>query len=391
LKVIIKPNREKPIIQNHPWIFSGAIQRIEGNPDDGDIVDIYGNSGEFLAKGYINQKSQITVRILTKDKNEKIDKNFFHRRILNAINYRKNILDLNSFDAYRIIHDSADLLPGLIVDKYGDYLVIQILTLGIEIRKNMILETLMDLFYPKGIYERSDSNIRQKEGLLPYTGLVFGQKPPEMLEIKQNGISMLVDIMNGQKTGTFLDQRENIRESALYSKYRDVLDCFCYTGSFSVHSAIGGAKTVIGIDMSAKALETARKNTEINNVSNICKFIQEDVFDYLDNCDRKFDMIILDPPGFAKHDRAIEKASRAYKHINMKAMELLNQDGILMTFSCSHHIDPLLFRKIVFSASVDAECNIQIIRILHASPDHPINIAHPEGEYLKGLICRKIP
>jgi 23S rRNA (cytosine1962-C5)-methyltransferase len=390
LRVILKPNRDKPIIQNHPWIFSGAIEKIEGDPNDGDIVDVFSKSGDFLARGYINRKSQITVRILTKNKSEEIDKSFFQRRITSAINYRRNILNLDNYDAYRLIHDSADLLPGLIVDKYADYVVIQVLSLGMEKRKELVVEILEDALSPKGIYERSDSAVREKEGLSSYSGLIHGQEPPELVMLVQNNMCMLVDIKAGQKTGTFLDQRENMQATALYSKDRDVLDCFCYTGSFSVNSAIGGARSVIGVDMSLKALDIAQKNSEINNVSNVCQFVQKDIFDFLEGCDRKFDMIILDPPGFAKNDRAIQKAARAYKHINMKAMELLNPDGILLTFSCSHHIDPLLFRKIVFSASVDADCNVQIIRTLQAAPDHPINIAHPEGEYLKGLICRKI-
>ncbi len=391
MKVILKPKREKPVIQNHPWIFSGAIQKIEGNPNDGDIVDVHSNNGNFLARGYINQKSQITVRILSRNENEQIDESFFYKRIINATNYRKNILHLDKFDAYRLIHDSADLLPGLIVDKYGDYIVIQVLSLGIEIRKEIIVRILMEVLSPTGIYERSDSGVRGKEGLEQYKGLVYGQEPPEMLTLEQNNVKMLVNIKEGQKTGTFLDQRENMLMSAQYSGDKDVLDCFCYTGSFAVNTAIGGAKSVVGVDTSLGALETAQSNAEINKVADVCQFVQKDVFDFLDDCSDKFDMIILDPPGFAKTDRAVKNAARAYKHINMKAMELLNPDGILMTFSCSHHIDPLLFRKIVFSASVDAGCDMQIIKTLHAAPDHPINIAHPEGEYLKGLICRKIP
>ncbi|MDQ1317916.1 MAG: Class SAM-dependent rRNA methyltransferase, partial [Candidatus Poribacteria bacterium] len=294
------------------------------------------------------------------------------------------------YDAYRLIHDSADLLPGLIVDKYADYLVIQILTLGIEVRKDTIIKILNELLNPKGIYERSDSSVREKEGLSSTSGLVCGQEPLDLMRVKQNKVEMLIDIKKGQKTGAFLDQRENLEIIESYSKDREVLDCFCYTGSFSVHIAIGGAKSVMGVDMSDKALETAQKNAEINNFADICKFVSEDVFKFLENSKSKFDLIILDPPGFAKSVSAVMRASRAYKHINMRAMQLLNPDGILVTFSCSHHIDPLLFRKIVFSASVDAGCNLQIIKILHSAPDHPINIAHPEGEYLKGLICRKI-
>jgi 23S rRNA (cytosine1962-C5)-methyltransferase len=388
-KIILKPQKEKPVIQNHQWIFSGAIGRIEGNPQDGDIVDVFDSKGNFLARGYLNRKSQITVRILTKNE-EEIDESFFQKRILSAINYRKNILNLSEYDAYRLIHDSADLLPGLIVDKYADYLVVQILTLGIEKRKEIIIRILNELLNPEGIYERSDSSVREKEGLSPTSGLVCGQEPPDLMRIKQNSAVMLIDIRKGQKTGAFLDQRENLEIIESYSKDKDVLDCFCYTGSFSVHTAIGGAKTVIGVDMSGKALETAQKNAEINNFVDICQFVSEDVFKFLENSTSKFDLIILDPPGFAKSESAVMRASRAYKHINMRAIQLLNPDGILVTFSCSHHIDPLLFRKIVFSASVDTGCNLQIIRTLHSAPDHPINIAHPEGEYLKGLICRKI-
>jgi len=388
-KIILKPQKEKPVIQNHPWIFSGAINRIEGDPQDGDIVDVFDNKGNFLARGYLNRKSQITVRILTKDE-EEIDESFFRKRILSAINYRKNILNLTEYDAYRLIYDSADLLPGLIVDKYADYLVVQILTLGIEIRKDTIIKILNELLNPESIYERSDSLVREKEGLNPTSGLVCGQQPTDSMVITQHNVKMLIDVKKGQKTGAFLDQRENLEIIESYSKDREVLDCFCYTGSFSVHTAIGGAKSVTWVDMSDRALESAQKNAEINNVANVCQFVKGDVFKFLENCKSNFDLIILDPPGFAKSESAVIRASRAYKHINMKAMQLLNPDGIIVTFSCSHHIDPLLFRKIVFSASVDADCNLQIMKTLHATPDHPINIAHPEGEYLKGLICRKI-
>ncbi|MEK7398163.1 MAG: class I SAM-dependent rRNA methyltransferase [Candidatus Poribacteria bacterium] len=389
MKVILKPKKEKPIIQNHPWIFSGAIGKIEGNPQDGDIVDVFDSSGNFLAKGYINQKSQITVRILTKDK-EEINESFFKRRIAQAIKYRQEILNLKGYDAYRLIHDSADMLPGFIVDKYADFIVVQILTFGIEKRRDVFINIINELLNPKGVYERSDSPVRKKEGLTPISGLIFGQEPPDLLNIRQKNVNILVDIKSGQKTGTFLDQRENLEIISAFSGGRDVLDCFCHTGSFSIYSAYGGAKSVLGVDISGKAIEMARTNTELNRVADISQFQQEDIFRFLDNCDRKFDLIILDPPGFAKNDSAVAKASRAYKHINMKAMRMLNPDGILATFSCSHHIDPPLFRKIVFSASVDAGCNIQIMRTLHASPDHPINIAYPEGEYLKGLLCHKI-
>ena len=390
MQVILKAEKEKPVIQNHPWIFSGAIERIEGEPQDGDIVDVLDSDGTFLARGYLNRKSQITVRVLTRDAEEEVDESLFRRRIAAAIDYRKNTLHLSNYSAYRLIHDAADLLPGLIVERYSDYLVMQILTLGIDRRKELIADILNELVAPAGIYERSDSRIREKEGLELYTGLLRGQEPPDEVMIQQNSVRLLVNFKEGQKTGAFLDQRENVELAASYAQGREVLDCCCYTGNFTVWAAHSGAKEVVGVDISKKALATGQRNAEINRLQDICQFIQGDVFQVLNSCRRKFDMIVLDPPGFAKSKRAIRGASRGYKHINMTAMNLLNPGGILVTFSCSHHIDPLLFRKIVFGASVDAGCDIRIIRTLHASPDHPINIAYPEGEYLKGLICQKM-
>jgi 23S rRNA (cytosine1962-C5)-methyltransferase len=390
LHVILKPEKEKPVIQNHPWIFSGAIEGIEGSPQDGDIVDVLDNEGSFLARGYLNRKSQITVRILTRDIKEEVDEALFRRRIAAAVDYRNNTLNLGSYSAYRLIHDAADRLPGLIVDRYSDYLVMQVLTLGMERRKELISEILDDLVAPAGIYERSDSRIREKEGLTLQTGLLRGQEPPDEVEIQQNAVKLLVNFKAGQKTGAFLDQRENAEAAASYAQGREVLDCCCYTGNFSIWAAHRGARKVVGVDMSNRALETAQRNAEINSLQGICQFIQGDVFQVLGGCKRTFDMVILDPPGFAKSKRSVQRAARGYKHINMVALKLLKPGGILVTFSCSHHIDPLLFRKVVFSASVDAECNIRIIRTLHASPDHPINIAYPEGEYLKGFICQKM-
>lgn len=390
MKIILKPQREKPVIQNHPWIFSGAIEEIIGNPQDGDIVSVYDYNGNFLAKGYINRKSQITIRILTRDDKEEVDKKLFKSRIQNAVDYRRTIIDFEKFDAFRLIHDAGDLLPGLIVDKYSDYLVVQILTLGIDKRRDMIIDILDDIIKPKCVYERSDSRVREKEGLSERSGMLKGTDFSDPILINQDSVKLLVKLKTGQKTGAFLDQRENLKLISLCSQNKDVLDCFCYTGSFSIYSALGGAKSVLGIDNSEEALETAYENAKLNDVHGICQFIRDDAFNFLNTCDKKFDMIILDPPAFAKSDRNIENAARAYKHINMNAMKILNKNGILITFSCSHHIDPLLFRKIVFSASVDAKCDLRIMHTLHASPDHPINIAHPEGEYLKGLVCYKM-
>jgi len=390
LYVILKPDREKPVIQNHPWIFSGAIERIEGEPEDGDIVDVLDSDGNFLARGYLNRKSQINVRVLTRDESEQVDESLFRRRIADAINYRRDVLHLDKYSAYRLIHDAADLLPGLIVEKYADYLVIQILTLGMELRRDIIADILEELLSPAGIYERSDSSIRNKEGLGLRKGLLRGQEPPDEVEIRQDAVKLLVNFKDGQKTGAFLDQRENVEITTSYVKDKEVLDCCCYTGNFSVWSAVRGAKSVVGVDMSNRALETAQRNVALNGVGDVCQFIQGDLFQVLNNCKRNFDMIILDPPGFARSKRSVNRAARGYKHINMTAMKLLNPGGILVTFSCSHHIDPRLFRQIVFAASADANCNMRIIHTLHASPDHPINISHPESEYLKGLICQKM-
>ena len=390
MHIILKADKQKPVIQNHPWIFSGAIQKIEGDPQDGDIVDVLDSNHNFLARGYLNRKSQITVRILTRDVEEQVDESLFRRRIATALDYRANTLDLSGYSAYRLIHNAADRLPGLIVERYSDYLVIQVLTLGMECRKELIADILEELVAPAGIYERSDSRIREKEGLTPHKGLLRGQEPPDEVEIHQKSVKLLVNFKAGQKTGAFLDQRENVELTASYAQGREVLDCCCYTGNFTVWAAHHGAKKVTGLDMSNRALETAQRNVKLNGLQDTCQFIQGDVFQVLGDCKKTFDMIILDPPGFAKSKRSVERAARGYKHINMTAMKLLNPGGILVTFSCSHHIDPLLFRKIIFAASVDAECNTRIIRTLHASPDHPINVAYPEGEYLKGLICQKM-
>ena len=274
MKIILKPQREKPVIQNHSWIFSGAIQEIIGNPQDGDIVSVYDCNGNFLAKGYINRKSQITVRILTRKAEEEIDKGLFQSRIQNAFNYRKTIIDFDKFSAFRLIHDAGDLLPGLIVDKYSDYLVVQILTLGIDKRRGVIIDILDDIIRPKAIYERSDSNVREKEGLSESSGILKGIDFSDPILINQDSVKLLVNLKTGQKTGAFLDQRENLKLVSSYSKNRDVLDCFCYTGSFSIHSLIGGAKSVLGVDNSEDALEIAYNNAKLNDVQSKCQFQQ---------------------------------------------------------------------------------------------------------------------
>jgi len=392
--VILKPGREKSVLKGHPWIFSGAIQRIEGSPSDGDIVHILDAERNYLATGYINRCSQIRVRILTRDQDEPITPDFFRRRLTESIKRRRSLFDSANTNAFRLVFAESDFLPGLIVDRYDDFLVIQCLTLGIERWKAVIADALMDLLHPRGIYERSDVETREKEGLPPIRGVVRGEAPPEQIEIREHGFRFLVDVINGQKTGFYLDQRENRRMIMAHCAEKQVLNCFAYTGAFSVYAAAGKASSVTEVESSAEALALGREAMTLNqldrthyeqrigNAFHILREWRED--------GRRFDLIILDPPKFASSKGQLPRAARGYKDINLLAMHLLRPNGILCTFSCSGLVSTELFQKIVFSASVDAGREVQIIGRLHQGADHPVLLSFPESQYLKGLICRVI-
>ena len=390
--VVLRRGREKPVLNHHPWIFSGAIAHIDGQAEDGDIVEVVDHQHRFLARGYINRHSQITVRLLTWSEDEEIDQAFWQRRIQQAIARRQELLNSEATTACRLIHAESDLLPGLIVDRYSDYLVLQALTLGIEHRKSQIVNILAELLQPQGIYERSDVDVRLKEHLSPSSGLLWGQEPPPRLEIRENGLRFYVDITHGQKTGFYLDQRDNRSRLTAYCTGRTVLNAFAYTGSFSVYAAQAGAAHIVNVDSSAESLTLARSNMQLNNLGDRDdEYVVADVFTILRQYradGREFDLIILDPPKFAYSKSQVRSACRGYKDINLLAMQLLRPNGILFTMSCSSLIKPDLFQKVVFGASIDAQRNAQVLEKLSQAADHPILLTFPEGAYLKGLACR---
>lgn len=389
--VILKKGREKSVRNRHPWIFSGAIAKIEGDPGPGEIVKVSNRGNEFLAYGYYNHASQISIRILEWDEKAVIDKLWWRQKIEASIRRRQAYIG-DDTDAYRLVFSEADGLPGLIVDKYADYLVIQAATAGIEKMKALIAEILAELINPGGIYERSDIELRAAEALADSIGVLYGQEPVSTLVIKENGLKFVVDIKSGQKTGFYLDQRENRLKTAKYTPGLTILDCFCHTGAFSIYALQAGAKSVTLVDSSADSLEIARQNIELNGFSgNLVKIIAGDVFEKLRQFrqeGQKFDMVILDPPKFAKSQVHLKKALAAYKDINLLGLELLNPGGYLVTFSCSGAVDYATLWIVLFWAAVDSGRQLQILEDLAQGPDHPRLATFPEGAYLHGVIAR---
>ena len=391
--VLLKRKRTRPVQQRHPWIFSGAIERIEGEVADGDVVEVRDAGHNWLARGYLNRRSQITVRLLTWRQDEVIDRDFWRRRLERAITARQALADDPTTTAYRLVHAESDYLPGLIVDRYGEWLVVQFLTLGVERRQDELVDLLVGLVDGvRGVYDRSAVEVRAKEGLGKRTGPLWGQEPPELVEVLENGHRFLVDVRRGHKTGFYLDQRENRAHLPDFCAGAEVLDAFAYSGAFSVYAAASGAKTVTLVESSAPALALARRNLALNSLehSNV-EYAEGDVFSVLRGYRAqglKFDVVVLDPPKFARSEREVERAARAYKDINLLAFQLLRPGGVLFTCSCSGAVSADLFQMIVFGAAVDAKRDAQIIGYLAQGSDHPVALTFPEGAYLKGLICR---
>lgn len=387
----LKRGRDKSIGRKHPWIFSGAIESVRDVRSNGETVEIISADGKHLGYGSFSKESQISVRMLSFNPEENPDEIFIKKRIKEALNFRDSIVDKSSTNAYRLINAESDNLPGIIVDKYSDYLVCQFLSAGAEFWKNIVIDALIELTDPICIYERSDVDVRDKEGLVKSKGIIFGKLPDLPIEIIENGNKLLVDIVNGHKTGFYLDQRENRKIISDFARGRNILNCFSFTGGLSVYALKAGASKVINIDSSEEALSLAEKNL-INNgfTNNQYENICEDVFKYLRklrDSNQKYDLIILDPPKFAESVSQVEKASRGYKDINLLAMKLLNPNGILFTFSCSGHITRELFNKIISDAALDSGREVKIIKHLTQSPDHSISTNFPESLYLKGLVC----
>lgn len=389
--IILKAGREKSLLRRHPWVFSGAIEEITGTPASGDTLPVRDAEGNFVAWAAYNANSQITARVWSWDETEKIDAHFFERMISLAIAARTSLkLDTVS-SGMRLIHAESDGLPGLIVDRYGDVLVMQVGSSGVEHYREVIADTLQSLCTPACIYERSDSDGRELEGLPVRNGVLRGTLP-EHIDVTEHGLRFAVDIAAGQKTGFYLDQRDNRALTATYAADKSVLNCFCYTGGFSLYALRGGAKSVLSIDASAEALALAKRNVEMNQLdATRAEWQCDDVFlslRKLRDQGRKFDLIILDPPKFAPTAAFAEKAARGYKDINLLGFKLLNPGGLLFTYSCSGGIGDELFQKIIAGAALDAGVNARIIQKLQAAPDHPVLLSFPEGAYLKGLLLR---
>jgi 23S rRNA (cytosine1962-C5)-methyltransferase len=381
-------------MRRHPWIFSGSVARVEGEPTDGEIVDVRDVGGNWLARGYLNRHSQITVRLLTWDPDQSIDQEFWRGRLQRAVASRADLTDDPTTTTYRLVHAESDGLPGLVVDRYGDFLAVQFLTLGMERRREEIVRLLGDLLTPAGIYERSDVEVREKEGLEQRTGPLLGEEPPQRLEVMENGHRFWVDLHTGQKTGFYLDQRENRARLRTFCKGAEVLDGFAYTGAFGVYAAAAGAARVTFLESSTSALEMARQNMLLNGLDpDVHEFMEGDAFSVLRGYraeDRRFDVVVLDPPKFAPTSRDVKRAVRAYKDINLIAFQLLRPGGILFSTSCSGAVSADLFQKILFGAALDAGRDAQILGYLHQGADHPVALTFPEGAYLKGLICRAV-
>jgi 23S rRNA (cytosine1962-C5)-methyltransferase len=388
----LKPGREKSLLRRHPWIFSGALAPAEVDATPGETVDILSHEGDFLARAAYSPVSQIRARVWT-FRDEPVDPDFLTRRIRSALARRQALHLERASDAQRLIHAESDLLPGLVVDRYGDVLVMQCLTAGVEYWREVLIDILSKETGTTALYERSDADVRSLEGLPARTGLTRGELATSELRITEYGLQFAVDVAHGHKTGFYLDQRENRRLLQDYSQGKDVLNCFSYTGAFGIHALAAGANSLLCVDSSAEALELGRENVRINGLSaERAEWSSADVFQALRKFrdqNRSFDVIVLDPPKFAPTVAQVERASRAYKDINLLAFKLLRPGGILFTFSCSGGVDAALFQKIVAGAALDAGIEASIVQTMRQAADHPVLLSFPEGAYLKGLVCIK--
>lgn len=391
-KVFLQKGKEKPVLHHHNWVFSGAIAKIDKGISKGELVMVCNQEGKFLAYGYYNEDSKIRVRLLEWNESNVPNEQWWEEKIEKAYLLRTSQINEKETNAYRLIFSEGDALPGLIVDRYGDYLSVQFLTAGLEVRKDLIVLILAKIVEPKGIYERSDSKARSLEGLPESVGLLYGEVPPSDLKIMENGLWMNSPIVEGQKSGYFLDQRENRKKVAAYAKGLKVLDCFSYTGGFSIHAKKFGATEVWSVDSSALASEALSSNY----INNQLEFTQEhiitaDVFQFLRNAQQEkkhWDLIILDPPKLAPNRQHLPKAERAYKDLNLQALLLMQPGDLLATFSCSGSLSLEHFKQILAWAATDAGKELQFIEDFGHPIDHPVRAAFPESYYLKGVLAR---
>lgn len=411
-RVFLKPKEEQEIQQGFPWVFDNEISTVkfeeksgvkqtsleECKVEDGSVVEVFAHAGGFLGTGIINRKSKITVRLIGYEHADRVTEDtesYYEKKVSDAYDLRKMYYDMK--DSYRLIYGEADLIPGLIVERYFDvtkkiYLVVQFLSLSCEVYRHEILKALKKIIRPDFIYERSDAGVREKEGLEERSGWI-GDAGQDVITIRENDVLLRVDIAKGQKTGYFLDQKFNRKKVAELSKGKTVLDTFSHTGAFGLNAFKGGAKQVISVDLSQEAVDLINKNIELNHAENKMSSVCADVFDVLKQYEaegRKFDLIVLDPPAFTKNAKNIQKAYGGYKEINLRAMRLLNPNGILVTCSCSYFFDSEHFYGMIMKAAEDSKKKVQILAKYGAGPDHPVLSGYPKSEYLKCAVCRVI-
>lgn len=393
--IVLKPGRERSLFYRHPWIFSGALQaqRDKEKIEDGAIVDVMTSEGVFAARGYYNSLSNITVRILTFDEKEMIDVKFLENKIQKAWNARRDFIDEKKTNSYRVVFAESDGLPGLIVDKYDKVLVLQAHTLGMDTLKPLVVKALQNVLKPAAIYERSDVMVRTLEGLKDKPeGVLAGILPEAPFTILEHGLKYLVDVAGGQKTGFFLDQRENRLALRKYAKGKSVLNLFCYTGGFSCSAFEGGATDVTSVDIAEGAVKMCSKNAELNGFEKNHTVVTQDVFTYLDKtiaAGTKFDVVVVDPPAFVKSQKNLETALKAYVRLNSMALRVLKDGGILVSSSCSSYVSPEKYRGVLFQSALKEKCVLKVLEQKSQPMDHPVNLYFPEGEYLKFFVLQK--
>ena len=391
-RLVLAKGREKSLLRRHPWVFSGAVSRMEGKARLGETIDIVDAQGKWLARGAFSPESQIRARVWTFDKDELIDIAFFTRRLQQAQQWRDWLAERDGLDSYRLIAGESDSLPGVTIDRFGNFLVLQLLSAGAEYQRAAIISALQVVYPQCSIYDRSDVAVRKKEGLALAQGPVVGELPPDLLPIQENGMKLYVDIKAGHKTGYYLDQRDSRLATRRYVADKRVLNCFSYTGGFAVSALMGYCRQVVSVDTSQEALDVAKKNVELNKLDlSKAEFIRDDVFKLLRKYrdqGETFDVIVMDPPKFVENKSQLLGACRGYKDINMLAIQLLNPGGVLLTFSCSGLMTTDLFQKIIADAAIDAGRDVQFIEQFRQAADHPVIAPYPEGLYLKGFACR---
>lgn len=390
--IYLQPGREKSLKRKHPWVFSKAIKKVKGKPGLGDTVKIYDNNGQFLAVAAYSPQSQIRARVWSFNEQDEINQAFFEERLRRAYSAREQVISEGGLTGFRLTAAESDLLPGITIDKFANTLVCQLLSAGAERHKGEIIAALMTIFPECSIYERSDVDVRTKEGLEPIKGALWGEPPTQPVIIEENGLKLEVDILEGHKTGFYLDQRDSRAALERFVKDKTVLNCFSYTGTFSLYALRGGCQHVTNVDVSQPALDTAKRNVEHNKLDmSKVDFVKQDVFKLLRQYRDDgvlFDTIVMDPPKFADNKAQLTGACRGYKDINMIAMQILKPGGTLLTFSCSGLMEQNLFQKVVADAALDAGKDLLIMERLNQAADHPIAGSFPEGFYLKGLICK---